>query len=448
MRRFYAILAVLVLVVAAPAVRVQRPPTNWSDYGGAPDNARHVALEPDRQDQPATSSASRGPIRAATRSRTCSTRSSSTTSRTCSPGTTRSSPSTRPPARKSGSTRTCAASPRAGINYWESKDRSDRRLLFQMNSYLQAIDARTGKSIMTFGTDGVVNLREGLRRDPATLVKVQSSNPGKVFENLIILGSAAGEHYMAPPGDIRAYDVVTGRLAWQFHTVPHPGEFGYETWPKDAWKYVGGANNWGELSSTPRAASPTSRPARRPTTTTAPTVTARTSSARRCWRSTRAPASGCGTSRWCTTISGTTTTPPRRSWRRSPTTASAGHRRAGGQDRLPVRVRPRHRRADLADRGAARSRPATSRARRRGRRSRFPPRRRPSPVSHSRSPTSTRTSSRRGSAPSGRSASAARATRGCSRRRRSATPCRFPARKAAPTGAPPRPIRPAGWSTC
>ena len=135
-----------------------------------------------------------------------------------------------------------------GINYWESKDRSDRRLLFQMNSYLQAIDARTGKSIMTFGTDGAVNLREGLRRDPATLVKVQSSNPGKVFENLIILGSAAGEHYMAPPGDIRAYDVVTGRLAWQFHTVPHPGEFGYETWPKDAWKYIGGANNWGELS--------------------------------------------------------------------------------------------------------------------------------------------------------------------------------------------------------
>ena len=105
-----------------------------------------------------------------------------------------------------------------GINYWESKDRSDRRLLFQMNSYLQAIDARTGKSIMTFGTDGVVNLRDGLRRDPATLVKVQSSNPGKVFENLIILGSAAGEHYMAPPGDIRAYDVVTGQARV---AVPH-----------------------------------------------------------------------------------------------------------------------------------------------------------------------------------------------------------------------------------
>jgi len=138
-----------------------------------------------------------------------------------------------------------------GINYWESKDRSDRRLLFQMNSYLQAIDARTGKSITTFGKDGAVNLREGLGRDPATIVKTQSSNPGKVFENLLILGSAPGENYMAPPGDLRAYDVVTGALAWQFHTIPHPGEFGYETWPPDAWKYIGGVNTWGEITVDP-----------------------------------------------------------------------------------------------------------------------------------------------------------------------------------------------------
>src|SRR5919108_1290466 len=135
-----------------------------------------------------------------------------------------------------------------GINYWESRDRADRRLLFQMNSYLQAIDARTGRSILTFGKDGVVNLREGLGRDPTRLVKTQSSNPGKVFENLIILGSAAGENYMAPPGDLRAFDVVTGALVWQFHTVPHPGEFGYETWPKDAWRYIGGVNTWGEIT--------------------------------------------------------------------------------------------------------------------------------------------------------------------------------------------------------
>ena len=53
---------------------------------------------------------------------------------------------------------------------------------------------------------------------------------------------------MSAPGDLRAYDVVTGKLAWQFHTVPHPGEFGYETWPKDAWKYIGGTNAWGEIT--------------------------------------------------------------------------------------------------------------------------------------------------------------------------------------------------------
>jgi quinoprotein glucose dehydrogenase len=135
-----------------------------------------------------------------------------------------------------------------GINYWESRDRQDRRLLFQRNNYLEAIDARTGKSILSFGTDGAVDLKQGYARDPATLTRVQSSNPGKVFENLIILGSATGEAYLSTPGDIRAYDVVTGKEAWRFHTIPHPGEFGYDTWPPDAWKYVGGTNVWGELT--------------------------------------------------------------------------------------------------------------------------------------------------------------------------------------------------------
>ena len=69
-----------------------------------------------------------------------------------------------------------------------------------------------------------------------------------MFENLIILGSATGEGYMSPPGDIRAYDIRTGKLVWTFHTVPRPGEFGYDTWPKDAWKYIGGVNNWAETT--------------------------------------------------------------------------------------------------------------------------------------------------------------------------------------------------------
>jgi quinoprotein glucose dehydrogenase len=135
-----------------------------------------------------------------------------------------------------------------GINYWESKDRSDRRLLFASNHALRAIDARTGKPIAAFGKDGAVDLKEGLGRDPAALHLVQSTTPGKVFENLIILGSATNEGYGSAPGDIRAFDVRTGALVWQFHTIPHPGELGYDTWPKDAWKTVGGANVWGELS--------------------------------------------------------------------------------------------------------------------------------------------------------------------------------------------------------
>ena len=77
---------------------------------------------------------------------------------------------------------------------------------------------------------------------------MQSGTPGKVFENLIILGSATGESYGSPPGDLRAFDVRTGALVWTFHTIPRPGEFGYDTWPKDAWKYAGGANTWGEIS--------------------------------------------------------------------------------------------------------------------------------------------------------------------------------------------------------
>jgi len=135
-----------------------------------------------------------------------------------------------------------------GIAYWESKDRRDRRLLFAMNNYLQAINARTGQSILTFGKNGLVDLRAGLGRDPRTVVRVQPENPGRVFENLIMLGSSTGEAYLSPPGDIRAFDVITGKLVWTFHTIPHPGEEGYETWPKDAWKYAGGANTWGEIT--------------------------------------------------------------------------------------------------------------------------------------------------------------------------------------------------------
>jgi glucose dehydrogenase len=134
-----------------------------------------------------------------------------------------------------------------GINYWESKDRSERRLLFSNSQFLQALDARTGQLITSFGRNGRVDLREGLDRNP-TGINAQSGTPGKVFEDLIILGSATNQEYNSAPGDVRAFNVRTGELVWTFHTVPRPGEFGYETWPPEAWKTVGGANAWGELS--------------------------------------------------------------------------------------------------------------------------------------------------------------------------------------------------------
>jgi len=134
-----------------------------------------------------------------------------------------------------------------GINYWESQDRSDRRLLFANNEQLKAIDARTGQLIPSFGASGLVDLRAGLERDPSTIA-VQSTMPGRVFENLIILGSATNQEYDSAPGDIRAYDVRSGKLTWTFHTIPREGEFGAETWPKDAWKTIGGANAWAEMS--------------------------------------------------------------------------------------------------------------------------------------------------------------------------------------------------------
>jgi quinoprotein glucose dehydrogenase len=135
-----------------------------------------------------------------------------------------------------------------GLVYWESKDRSDRRILYVANNRLCALDARTGDSIDTFGDHGSVDLREGLGRDPNTIRQIGSGTPGKIFGDLLLMGSATGEEYESPPGDLRAYNVVTGKMAWIFHTVPHPGEPGYETWPPDAWKYIGGTNTWGEIS--------------------------------------------------------------------------------------------------------------------------------------------------------------------------------------------------------
>jgi quinoprotein glucose dehydrogenase len=135
-----------------------------------------------------------------------------------------------------------------GLVYWENKERTDRRVLYVANNHLFAIDARTGNKINAFGEQGGTDLREGLGRDPKTIRQIGNGTPGKIFENLLIMGSATGEEYDSPPGDLRAYDVITGKMVWIFHTVPHPGEPGYETWPPEAWKYIGGTNTWGEIS--------------------------------------------------------------------------------------------------------------------------------------------------------------------------------------------------------
>lgn len=132
-----------------------------------------------------------------------------------------------------------------GVTYWEDKE--DKRILFAAGSYLYAINADNGTVISTFGNNGKVDLREGLGRDPSALA-VSATSPGVIYRDVLIQGSALGEGYDSAPGFIRAYDVRTGKIVWTFHTIPQPGEFGYDTWPPNAYQEVGGTNNWTGMS--------------------------------------------------------------------------------------------------------------------------------------------------------------------------------------------------------
>jgi quinoprotein glucose dehydrogenase len=134
-----------------------------------------------------------------------------------------------------------AHGPNRGVMYWASGN--DRRILAGVQSYVYALDASTGKPMPSFGKEGRIDLREGLGRDPLKQSVILTS-PGIIYKDLLIVGGRNPEALPAPPGNIRAYDVHTGALRWEFHTIPHPGEFGYDTWPKDAWTYSGAANNW------------------------------------------------------------------------------------------------------------------------------------------------------------------------------------------------------------
>src|SRR6188474_2325866 len=137
-----------------------------------------------------------------------------------------------------------------GINFWQSKDKTQKRFIIFMNNTMQAIDANTGRSITDFGESGkgYTDMRMHLDRDTSSLGRMTSTTPGHIFEDLILVGSAPGENPFDGPGHLRAYNVITGKMAWVFHTIPLPGEYGYDTWPKDAHKYVGAANAWGEIS--------------------------------------------------------------------------------------------------------------------------------------------------------------------------------------------------------
>ncbi len=136
-----------------------------------------------------------------------------------------------------------------GVAYWESGN--DKRILYSGGSNLFCVNAKDGKLIPGFGQNGIVDLHEGLAPDSdydVSKLSVSANTPGIVYKDLLVIGSAVSESGDAAPGSVRAFDIKTGKLQWVFHTVPHPGEFGYDTWPKDAWKNIGAANNWSGLS--------------------------------------------------------------------------------------------------------------------------------------------------------------------------------------------------------
>lgn len=137
-----------------------------------------------------------------------------------------------------------------GVMYWQSEDGKDKRILYSVGEKVYAINAATGKHISSFGEKGYVDLSKDLDRDTASYNPfIAATTPGIIYKNLMIIGMRVAESADAAPGHIRAYDVVTGKRAWIFHTVPQPGEKGYDTWDdKDAWKKFGGANSWAGMS--------------------------------------------------------------------------------------------------------------------------------------------------------------------------------------------------------
>ena len=132
-----------------------------------------------------------------------------------------------------------------GVVYWENG--AERRIFYVAGAHLFALDALTGALITSFGTNGAIDLGKGLGRD-SLRQSVVATSPGVIYKDLLIQGSRVGEGDGSAPGHVRAFDVRTGALRWMFHTIPQPGEYGYDTWPADAWRSVGGANSWAGMS--------------------------------------------------------------------------------------------------------------------------------------------------------------------------------------------------------
>ena len=134
-----------------------------------------------------------------------------------------------------------------GITYW-TDGRDDKRILYTAGSALYSINALDGKLVKDFGAGGKVDLHEGLDRDVKDLF-ITATSPGIIYKDIIIMGSRVDEGAAAAPGHIRAYNVKTGKRQWIFHTIPQPGEPGYETWDDTtAYKFIGGANAWSGFS--------------------------------------------------------------------------------------------------------------------------------------------------------------------------------------------------------
>ena len=137
-----------------------------------------------------------------------------------------------------------------GCAYWsDGQPDGERRIIHgTSDGRLFSLDAPTGLLDPQFGDGGIRNLRDELEPAVASLGYGPTSAPA-VWHDTIIVGVSCGEGPgIAAPGDIRAFDVRTGKQLWRFRTVPRPGEFGNETWEGDSWKDRGGANAWGGFS--------------------------------------------------------------------------------------------------------------------------------------------------------------------------------------------------------